>query len=578
MVSPLSAKTQRKPRVPSANHLASQPSPMITRRSNRDSIADASHTPSIAGSQIMAPLRAGKSSDGAGTTFGTRSDFSKVPTFSAGREPIHRAATSPSPGLVIGEANDSFEHEADRVAHLICAGPLNAPISASSPGIRRTPDLSGNSGANAAPPMVHRVLAESGRPLDHDTRAFFEPRFGRSFADVRVHDDAASAAAAKAIGARAFTAGHHIAFADGLYRPGSSSGNRLLAHELTHVVQSNGAHAAGVVRRDIAEGSLATTPAAQIMADPMYFENGIARIEFYAAEMARLIYTDGQQLDLGLVPGQIHAPIEAVDYRTPRSSHAVVNRQGSGQTAGSIDFVPRAREIRAGPGVTVDQVVDATHRVIRFTHHATTGRIVPTEVNSISAPRLCEALRGAEAEYARNTDAIAHGMVRALTILEYALLIYSVFESVAGIAARGAGAAEAGAAATASATRAEAALTRLFIRLLRSGAAETTTVEGVGLGGVRATMRATELFVERDAIVNASRIAGQGRLVNAAFERAAIAAAREAGALTARVAYHTVVNAEWGAYLESLGYSYEVMEGIRAGSLVTKVLTKVFTL
>jgi hypothetical protein len=434
----------------------------------------------------------------------------------------------------------------------------------------------------AAPPIVQQAVDAPGRPLDGTVRARMEPHFGRSFSHVRVHDDATGAAAAEAIGANAFASGHNIAFAPGRYAPGTATGDRLIAHELAHVAQAD---APNVVRRDIAEADIATTPVTQIMADPNYFENGVTHIEFYGAEMARLFYQDGKQLDLGLVPGQIHPPVEAVDYHSPRSDHAIVNPTTGGPAVGTIDFVPRARQIKAGAGVTGQQVIDATHRVIRFTHDSASGRIVPNEVNSISAPRLCEALRGAEAEYSKSMDALSHGMVRALTILNYALMIYSVLDAVVGVAGKAgaAGAAKAAgggaeAAGAAVASRAQATLTALFLRLLRTGATEGATVEGVGLGGIKATMRATELIIERDSIVNLSRVAGQGRLVTSAFEQAAIAAARQAGALTARVAYHTVVNAEWGAYLESLGYSYEVMAGTTPGIFATKVLTKVFTL
>ncbi|HWT13270.1 MAG TPA: DUF4157 domain-containing protein, partial [Allosphingosinicella sp.] len=70
------------------------------------------------------------------------------------------------------------------------------------------------------------------------TRAYFEPRFGTSFADVRVHADSAGAAAAHAIGARAFALGRHIGFAAGQYAPDSRAGRALLAHELAHTLQS----------------------------------------------------------------------------------------------------------------------------------------------------------------------------------------------------------------------------------------------------------------------------------------------------------------------------------------------------
>jgi len=64
-----------------------------------------------------------------------------------------------------------------------------------------------------------------------------EPRFGHDFGRVRVHTDAQASDSAGAVNARAYTVGQHIAFASGEYVPGSVEGQRLLAHELTHVVQ-----------------------------------------------------------------------------------------------------------------------------------------------------------------------------------------------------------------------------------------------------------------------------------------------------------------------------------------------------
>jgi len=77
----------------------------------------------------------------------------------------------------------------------------------------------------------------AGRPLDATTRDFFEPRFHQDFSQVRVHTGGAAASSAEALAARAYTAGHDIVFANGQYAPHSSAGQRLLAHELTHVVQ-----------------------------------------------------------------------------------------------------------------------------------------------------------------------------------------------------------------------------------------------------------------------------------------------------------------------------------------------------
>lgn len=79
-----------------------------------------------------------------------------------------------------------------------------------------------------------------GQPLGGDVRAMLEPGFGRSLADVRVRDDGAAARAADSLHARAFTVGSSIWFGAGEYRPDTSDGRRLLAHEVAHTVQQAG--------------------------------------------------------------------------------------------------------------------------------------------------------------------------------------------------------------------------------------------------------------------------------------------------------------------------------------------------
>ena len=76
-----------------------------------------------------------------------------------------------------------------------------------------------------------------GQPLSESARAFFEPRFGHDFSQVRTHTDVRAAETARALHARAFTIGTDIAFGSGQYDPESFEGRRLLGHELTHVVQ-----------------------------------------------------------------------------------------------------------------------------------------------------------------------------------------------------------------------------------------------------------------------------------------------------------------------------------------------------
>ncbi len=89
------------------------------------------------------------------------------------------------------------------------------------------------------PPIVHQVAASPGEVLDPSTRAFMEPRFGHDFGQVRVHTDARAAEAAHAVGALAYTTGSHVVFGAQQYAPTTHDGQRLIAHELAHVVQQS---------------------------------------------------------------------------------------------------------------------------------------------------------------------------------------------------------------------------------------------------------------------------------------------------------------------------------------------------
>lgn len=96
----------------------------------------------------------------------------------------------------------------------------------------------------SAPPIVHAALREPGKPLAPETRERMEERLGHDFAGVRIHEGPKSEASAAAVGAEAYTVGRDVVFAEGRYRPQSGIGQRLLAHELAHVLQQ-GAREAG---------------------------------------------------------------------------------------------------------------------------------------------------------------------------------------------------------------------------------------------------------------------------------------------------------------------------------------------
>ena len=77
-----------------------------------------------------------------------------------------------------------------------------------------------------------------------------EPRFGHDFSRVRVHCGTIADQSARGVNAHAYTRGHNIVFAAGQYAPGTRDGNRLLAHELTHVLQQGFGREQGVLQRD----------------------------------------------------------------------------------------------------------------------------------------------------------------------------------------------------------------------------------------------------------------------------------------------------------------------------------------
>lgn len=159
------------------------------------------------------------------------------------------AAATLRPGLTVSEPGDPFERGADRVADAVMRTPDAAP--ASHPPHRSVETATGlqrkESPAPASPAIPSGLGAlGGGAPLQSSDRSFFEPRFGRSFSDVRIHTGDRASEAAQAVSARAFTLGNSIVMGEGAYAPGTQAGRALLAHELTHVAQQD---ADRIVRR-----------------------------------------------------------------------------------------------------------------------------------------------------------------------------------------------------------------------------------------------------------------------------------------------------------------------------------------
>lgn len=167
----------------------------------------------------------------------------------------HRAQPHTQAGLELTSPGDRFEREADRVATQVMRAPERGGrhACACGGGCPKCSRQEGGGGvraqasrstrdAGALPALpagspVHETLRAPGQPLDETTRSLMEPRFGHDFSGVRVHADRSAAESANALQARAYTLGNRIVFGEGQFAPGTASGQRLLAHELAHVLQ-----------------------------------------------------------------------------------------------------------------------------------------------------------------------------------------------------------------------------------------------------------------------------------------------------------------------------------------------------
>ncbi len=157
--------------------------------------------------------------------------------------------------LKVGAVDDRYEMEANRIADQVMRMPNPASVQGECQSCSRRvigserkecrkmkgilQRAAASSAPNTVPPIVHEVLRLPGLPLDSATRAFMEPRFGQDFSGVRVHTDAKSAKSAQAVNALAYTVGRDVVFGAGQHAPDTGAGRRLMAHELTHVVQQS---------------------------------------------------------------------------------------------------------------------------------------------------------------------------------------------------------------------------------------------------------------------------------------------------------------------------------------------------
>jgi Domain of unknown function (DUF4157) len=193
--------------------------------------------------------------------------FSRI---SKSSEPNSPSVSKPlflQPRLSINQPNDIYEQEADAMADKVMRMQANEYVflkSASNIIQRKCSECeeedkhvqkkgkTSTIGGMSAPSVVHEAINTGGQSLDAGTRSFMEARFGYDLGNVRVHDDSLAHQSSHEINALAYTLGNHVAFASGQYKPDTDTGKKLLAHELTHVMQQEGSDS-NFIQRDGAD-------------------------------------------------------------------------------------------------------------------------------------------------------------------------------------------------------------------------------------------------------------------------------------------------------------------------------------
>lgn len=299
-----------------------------------------------------APQNTGPEKSSQATGVGLPLFMQTNPTASTGATLQRKCACSGSPGandeyaacnsgkflqakLAIGASDDPLEQEADRVADQVLAMPENSTVSSAPPRIQRyTGQATGETGT--APASVDRVLASSGRPLDATLQQDMEQRFGHDFSRVRVHSGSEAEQSARDVSAQAYTVGNNVVFGAGRFAPETQAGRRLLAHELTHVVQQLSTGGSGFGQNNC--------------------NRGLSPIPLLIGDM-------------------LEAKAHGLTYQAVKGSKAFVSEptplgtrlQGAGGSAeiGSQDQLPVARSptvqapLRRSPGARLHRYVDA---------------------------------------------------------------------------------------------------------------------------------------------------------------------------------------------------------------------------
>ena len=312
--------------------------------------------------------------------------------------------------LGVNTPGDIYEQEADAVAEKVVNQTVPRIQRQAGEGKLVQRKATGDAEVQSAPPLVNEVLRSPGRPLDADTQAFMEPRFGHDFSRVRVHTGTAAEQSARDMNANAYTVGHDIVFAAGRFATANRDGRRLLAHELTHVVQQG--DGGSVLQRDV-RGPKAT-------ATPADWKDKVAKATS-PADRAALIQS-------------VVAPVKVVDKSADAAADAAVDPKHCikwddanptvsydddlNAKKGRVANAGFTKEITSGPSTAqkTDFYIVLGLKALDATDVTTTTRILNHEFDHVRETRGGSKLTGDESEIATWTTTFVREFHRSYSI------------------------------------------------------------------------------------------------------------------------------------------------------------------
>ena len=210
-----------------------------------------------------------------------------------------------------------------------------------------------NQAPQVAPDVAAKInaLRGGGQPLPDSTRAFFESRFGYDFSQVRIHTDSRAAKATQALNARAFTVKKDIVFGTAQYAPATNAGQRLLGHELTHVVQQAGRGLCSQHISNVQKGDILQTQTAKHGGGKkwlrIYKEQGVPTIDFPGIPLPSLLVGSRYIYRNKIYPGCWFGRFVILNVYVLGPGHPLFKFEGFQLRVSWYDFYSAAHEDRS---------------------------------------------------------------------------------------------------------------------------------------------------------------------------------------------------------------------------------------